>query len=551
LKIVGVDGDKVHAGIYLVARCSGEAIGCAIVSSNQTGSYGVQGNASVSFDLIGCRMLNHGVQAVIAAEANCTIKLIGCLIRDANLDGAGSAALLAVLGATIERSLTTFIGSMAIESGAGKFVTTATLTGSETLTGKTFNAASGVNTFQLNGNTVNNYSGAGPTVLLALNPQIAGSLRLEGSTSQVALLQAAAVAGNCTLTVPSITDTLVGRTTIDTLSGKTLMAPKIVSGGFIADANGNEQIIFVTAASAVNEVTYANAATGANPKLSATGGDGNIGLDFQVKGTGTYRFLATSSGPTDIRLFEDADNGTNYISLIAPASMAADRVLTLPNATDTLVGRDTIDTLTGKTFNAASGVNTLQFNGNTVNNFSGSGSTVLLSTSPQLAGALRLEGASSQVALLQATAVAGNVTLTLPAATGTVAVTKDLGLLRVILMGVNFNSANTDNAIAITLPSGVSRWVCFRAFISNASASISTATAGVFTAAGGGGQTIAATQALTVTTASASTNNNSMSLTITNANTEAYTETTAYFRVVNPQGSAATADVILDIHPLT
>lgn len=141
----------------------------------------------------------------------------------------------------------------------------------------------------------------------------------------------------------------------DTLTNKTLTAPKFASAGFIADANGNELIIFTTTASAVNEWTLANGATGVNPKLTASG-ETNVGLDFQVKGTGTYRFLATASGPTDLRLFEDTDNGTNYVSLIAPASMASDFVLTLPGATDTLVGKATTDVFTNKTLIATTNV---------------------------------------------------------------------------------------------------------------------------------------------------------------------------------------------------
>ncbi len=121
----------------------------------------------------------------------------------------------------------------------------------------------------------------------------------------------------------------------ETLSGKTLTAPKIASGGFIADANGNELIIFTTTASAVNELTFANGATGVNPKWTASG-ETNVGIDWQVKGTGVYRFLSTASGPTDARWFEDTDNGSNYASIIAPATLGSDVVITLPNASSTL-----------------------------------------------------------------------------------------------------------------------------------------------------------------------------------------------------------------------
>lgn len=127
------------------------------------------------------------------------------------------------------------------------------------------------------------------------------------------------------------TDTYVGRTTTDTLTNKTLTAPRIANAGFIADANGNEQIIFTTTASAVNELTLANAATGANPTVSATGTDSNVGINFQAKGTGAYRFLGTASQAAEIRLFEDTDNGTNYTAFRV-GTQSADITYTLPTA---------------------------------------------------------------------------------------------------------------------------------------------------------------------------------------------------------------------------
>lgn len=75
-----------------------------------------------------------------------------------------------------------------------------------------------------------------------------------------------------------------------TLTGKTLTAPKFADLGFIADANGNELIILDTVASAVNEITLANAATGTGPTLSATGGDTDIPLTIAAKGAGTLTF---------------------------------------------------------------------------------------------------------------------------------------------------------------------------------------------------------------------------------------------------------------------
>jgi hypothetical protein len=65
------------------------------------------------------------------------------------------------------------------------------------------------------------------------------------------------------------------------------------SGKGIADTNGNESMLFTATASAVNELTVANAATGNNPAISATGDDTNIGITLTPKGTGN---LGVSAG---------------------------------------------------------------------------------------------------------------------------------------------------------------------------------------------------------------------------------------------------------------
>lgn len=122
-------------------------------------------------------------------------------------------------------------------------------------------------------------------------------------------------------------------------SNTTLSSLKFSDLGYIADANGNELMILDTVASAVNELTIANGATGNNPTVSASGGDTNVGVNFQAKGTGAYRFLGTSDTAASIRLYEDTDNGSNYIALKAPASIASDFTITYPNAVPTSAGQ--------------------------------------------------------------------------------------------------------------------------------------------------------------------------------------------------------------------
>ena len=66
----------------------------------------------------------------------------------------------------------------------------------------------------------------------------------------------------------------------------------------VLDANANEIFKITSTASAVNEWTLANAATGADPLMSATGGDTNIGLAFQTKGTGIFTLESVAGGTT-------------------------------------------------------------------------------------------------------------------------------------------------------------------------------------------------------------------------------------------------------------
>ena len=63
----------------------------------------------------------------------------------------------------------------------------------------------------------------------------------------------------------------------------------------IRDANDNEQLIFTPTASAVNEFTMTNAATGNRPSIAATGGDANIGITLAPKGSG--QVFITGSSP--------------------------------------------------------------------------------------------------------------------------------------------------------------------------------------------------------------------------------------------------------------
>jgi hypothetical protein len=78
-----------------------------------------------------------------------------------------------------------------------------------------------------------------------------------------------------------------GSTIYDALTSVALTTPKVVTG--INDVNGNELLKVTATASAVNELTLANMSTGANPTITASGGDTNVGLNLVPKGTGVLQ----------------------------------------------------------------------------------------------------------------------------------------------------------------------------------------------------------------------------------------------------------------------
>lgn len=135
----------------------------------------------------------------------------------------------------------------------------------------------------------------------------------------------------------------------------------------LKDTNSNNELSFTTTTGAVNYFNIANAATSTNPTFSATGSDTNIGINVNVKGTGTLAitgntavtgnvtvtgttvvtgastfnggtttFNGKTSGQAVLTLQGNTTNNTNTVSIQPPSNIAASSIITLPNGVGTL-----------------------------------------------------------------------------------------------------------------------------------------------------------------------------------------------------------------------
>ncbi len=215
----------------------------------------------------------------------------------------------------------------------------------------------------------------------------------DNGTNKVTLIGPASTA-DVTVTLPAATDTLVGKATTDTLTNKTLTSAVLngsISGTSIKDEDDMSSDSASHLATQQSIKAYVDAEVAALPSgditgvtagagLTGGGTSGAVTLDV-VGGTGitanandiaidatvatltgtqtltnksiTAPILTGSASAAGSILFkEDTDNGTNAVTLIGPAA-TADVTVTLPAATDTLVGKATTDTLTNKSIDAS------------------------------------------------------------------------------------------------------------------------------------------------------------------------------------------------------
>ena len=275
------------------------------------------------------------VEAIVAMNTEIAAIKAGTSVFETKITFEGATddayeTVLAITDPTADRTIT-------FPNATG---TVSTTTATETLTNKTLTSPT------INGGT---FSGTftGTQDLTGVVLSGASPLVFEGATADAyeTTLTFTDPTADRVITMPNATDTLVGKATTDTLTNKSIDLGTNTLTGSLAEWN--------TALQSESFASLTGSETLTNKTLTSptiTGGT------FSGTFTGTQDLTGVVLSGASPLVFEGA-TADSYETTLAFTDPTADRVITVPNATDTLVGKATTDTLTNKSIDL--GTNTL------------------------------------------------------------------------------------------------------------------------------------------------------------------------------------------------
>ena len=223
-----------------------------------------------------------------------------------------------------------------LPDGAGNVVLPDT---TDTLTNKTFTSPT-INGGTMSGSFTGTMDITG-TVLSGASPFVFEGATADDYETTLAITDPTA---DRTLTLPNATDTMIGKATTDTISNKS----------FDFGGSGNSITGSLSEWNAALQGDSFGTLTGSETFTNKTFTSPTInGGTFSGSFTGTMDITATVLSAASPFVFEGATDDAHETTW-AFIDPTADRVITIPNATDTLTGKATTDTLTNKTIDLGS-----------------------------------------------------------------------------------------------------------------------------------------------------------------------------------------------------